>query len=208
MLKGVKNILFDLGGVLFHIDYQRTIDAFKNLGINDFEKHFTQHQQDDLFDAFETGKINQKFFVKTLQDSLPACSYKEIVDAWNAMLITLPHEYLKFLDGLSKKYRLFLLSNANKIHIQFVNTFLKEHYNIPSINQFFEKAYYSHEIGMRKPHKYTFKWVLKDANILAEETLFIEDTTQHIEGAKQAGLKTYQLESNAPIISLFPGTTL
>tara|TARA_B100000900_G_scaffold416123_1_gene449264 strand:+ start:107 stop:733 length:627 start_codon:yes stop_codon:yes gene_type:complete len=208
MLKGVKNILFDLGGVLFHIDYQRTIDAFKNLGINDFEKYFTQHQQNDLFDAFETGKINQKVFVTTLQDSLPACSDQEIIDAWNAMLISLPQEYLKFLDRLSKKYRLFLLSNANNIHIQFVNTFLKENYNIPSINQFFERVYYSHEIGMRKPYKCTFKWVLKDANILAEETLFIEDTAQHIEGAKQAGLKTYHLESNTPIISLFPGTTL
>ena len=65
--KGVKNILFDLGGVLFHIDYQRTIDAFKKLGITDFERHFTQHQQNDLFDAFEIGKIKPEVFVKTLQ---------------------------------------------------------------------------------------------------------------------------------------------
>ena len=208
MLKGVKNILFDLGGVLFHIDYQRTIDAFKKLGITDFEKHFTQHQQNDLFDAFEIGKIKPEVFVKTLQKSLPLCSDQEIIDAWNAMLIGLPNEYLKFLEGLGKKYRLFLLSNANEIHIQFVNDFLKNSYNIPSINQFFEKAYYSQEIGMRKPHKSTFHWVLKDANILAKETLFIEDTPHHIEGAKQAGLKTHHLESNSAIISLFPDITL
>ena len=208
MLKGVANILFDLGGVLFHIDYQRTIDAFKKLGITDFEKRFTQYQQNNLFDAFETGKINPEVFVKTLQESLPACSDQEIVDAWNAMLIGFPKEYLKFLEELGKKYRLFLLSNANKIHIEFVNTFLKERYKIPSMNQFFEKAYYSHEIEMRKPHKSTFEWVLKDANILAEETLFIEDTAQHIEGAKQAGLKTLYLKSNTAIISLFPDTTL
>ena len=208
MLKGVKNILFDLGGVLFHIDYQRTIDAFKKLGITDFERHFTQHQQNDLFDAFEIGKIKPEVFVKTLQKSLPLCSDQEIIDAWNAMLIGLPSEYLKFLKGLGKKYRLFLLSNANEIHIQFVNDFLKNSYNIPSINQFFEKAYYSQEIGMRKPHKSTFQWVLKDANILAKETLFIEDTPHHIEGAKQAGLKTHHLESNSAIISLFPDITL
>lgn len=208
MLQGVKNILFDLGGVLFHIDYQRTIDAFKKLGITDFEKHFTQHQQNDLFDAFETGKISSAIFVKTLQESLPDCSDQEIIEAWNSMLIGLPQEYLKLLEDLGKNYRLFLLSNANEIHIEFVNTFLKEHYNIPSINQFFEKTYYSQEIGMRKPHKATFEWVLKDANILAEETLFIEDTAQHIEGAKQAGLKTHHLESNSAIISLFPDTTL
>ena len=124
------------------------------------------------------------------------------------MLIGLPNEYLKFLEGLGKKYRLFLLSNANEIHIQFVNDFLKNRYNIPSINKFFEKAYYSQEIGMRKPHKSTFQWVLKDANILAKETLFIEDTPHHIEGAKQAGLKTHHLESNSAIISLFPDITL
>ena len=101
---------------------------------------------------------------------------------------------MKFLECLGRKYRLFLLSNANEIHIQYVNDFLKNRYNIPSINQFFEKAYYSQEIGMRKPHKSTFQWVLKDANILAKETLFIEDNAHHIEGAKQAGLKTHHLD--------------
>ena len=175
MLKGINNILFDLGGVLFHIDYQRTINAFKKLGIADFEKRFTQHQQNDFFDAFETGKISQNVFINTLQKCLPACSDQEIINAWNAMLIGLPKQHLKILETLGKNYRLFLLSNANEIHIQFVNAFLKKRYNIPSIIQFFEKTYYSHEIGMRKPHISTFEWVLKDSNILAEETLFIED---------------------------------
>ena len=77
------------------------------------------------------------------------------------MLVTFPLDYLKFLEGLRKNYRLFLLSNANEIHIKFVDAFLKERYNISSINQFFEKAYYSQEIGMRKPHKSTFEWVIK-----------------------------------------------
>lgn len=208
MLQGVKNILFDLGGVLFHIDYQRTINAFKKLGITDFEKHFTQHQQNDLFDAFETGKITSAIFVNALKKSLPNCSEQQIIDAWNAMLIGLPQAHLGLLEALSKKYKLFLLSNANEIHIQFVNDFLKKNYNIPSVNQYFEKAYYSQEIRMRKPHKATFEWVLKDAGIRAEETLFIEDTLQHIEGAKQAGLKTHHLKSNTAIISLFPGTAL
>ena len=208
MLKGVKNILFDLGGVLFHVDYKRTIDAFKSLGLTDFEKLFNQHQQNHLFDSFETGKISSKLFVKKLQEFLPGCSEQEIIVGWNAMLIGMPQEYLKLLENLKNKYRLFLLSNANKIHIQFVNEYLQKNLKINSINQFFEKTYYSHEIGLRKPHKSTFDWVIKDANILAEETLFIEDTTQHIVGAKKAGLKTHHLETNSAIISLFPGTTL
>ena len=208
MIKGIKNILFDLGGVLFHIDYQRTINTFIKLGIADFEKYFTQHQQNDFFDAFETGKISPSVFINTLQKSLPACSDQEIVNAWNAMLIGLPKQHLKILEELGKNYRLFLLSNTNEIHIQFVNAYLKERYNIHSINQFFEKVYYSHEIGMRKPHTSTFEWVLEDSNILAEESLFIEDNAQHIEGAKQAGLKTHHLKSNSAIISLFPDTAL
>ncbi len=203
MLKGVKNILFDLGGVLFHIDYQRTINAFKSLGLDNFEKFFTQHQQIYLFDSFETGKINSELFVKKIQEFLPDSSNKEIIDAWNAMLIGLPTDYLKLLDDLSKNYNLYLLSNSNDIHIQFVSEFMQKKLNIPSINQFFEKTYYSQKIGMRKPHKSTFEWVLNDANILAEETLFIDDTYQHVEGAKQVGLKTHHLESNSAIISLF-----
>lgn len=208
MLQGVKNILFDLGGVLFHIDYQRTIDSFRNLGITNFEEYFTQHQQNDLFDAFETGKINSELFMKAIQELIPDCTEEQISDAWNAMLIGLPKENLYLLESLAQKYRLFLLSNANVIHIQFVNTFLEKSYSIPSINKYFEKAYYSQEIGMRKPHKSTFEWVLKDANILAEESLFIDDTAQHIEGAKEVGLKTCYIESNREIISLFPGITL
>ena len=133
---------------------------------------------------------------------------KEIIDALNAMLISLPQENLILLENLEKNYRLFLLSNANEIHIQFMNEYLQKKLNIPSINQYFEKTYYSQEIGMRKPHKSTFEWVLKDANILAEETLFIEDTDQHIKGAKKVGLKTHHIESNSDIISLFPGITL
>ena len=192
--------------MLFYIDYQRTIDAFKTLGINNFDTYFSQHQQNSLFDDFEIGKISSKNFIRCLKKTLPHCSEREIIYAWNAMLIGLPEEYLFFLENLSRKYRLFLLSNANVIHIQFVNDFLQKKYNLPSINKYFEKAYYSHEIGMRKPHKSTFEWVLKDANILAKETLFIDDTAQHIEGAKKADLKTHQIESNSAIISLFPDT--
>ena len=121
MLKGVKNILFDLGGVLFHIDYQRTINSFKTLGFNNFEKFFSQHQQNYLFDQFETGTINSELFVKKIQEFLPNSSDKAIIDAWNAMLIGLPRDYLKLLNDLGKNYRLYILSNANDIHIQFVN---------------------------------------------------------------------------------------
>ena len=202
--KRIKNILFDLGGVLFHIDYQRTIDAFKSLGKADFERFFTQDQQNTLFDYFETGKISSKSFVEGLQLFLPNCGKEVIVKAWNAMLLGLPTKHLILLEELSKQYRLFLLSNANKIHIDFVNNHLSKKHNIESIDGYFEKAYYSHLIGMRKPHPSTFRWVLNDARIKAGETLFIEDTRQHIEGAKEAGLQTLHIKSNYDLFTFFP----
>lgn len=206
--KDIKNILFDLGGVLFHIDYHLTIDAFKSLGKVDFERLFTQNQQNTLFDSFETGKISSKSFVEGLQKFLPNCRKEVIIKAWNAMLLGLPAEHLYLLEELSKKYRLFLLSNANKIHIDFVNNHLSEMHDIENIDAHFEKTYYSHLIGMRKPHPSTFEFVLKDAGIKAKNTLFIEDTLQHIEGAKKAGLRTLHLKSNADLFTLFPDIVL
>ena len=209
MLQGIKNIIFDLGGVIYAIDYLATIRAFKDLGIKNFEQIYAKAGQSDLFDDLETGKISKVEFFEGINKFLPnPLSPTQITDAWNAMLIGLPKEKLELLSCLSQKYRLFLLSNANELHIQCVNASLQKQHGIKNINGFFEKAYYSQEIGMRKPHKATFDWVLQDAGIQAEETLFIEDTAQHIAGAKLTGLKTHHLESNSALNALFPDTAL
>jgi glucose-1-phosphatase len=208
MKKEIKNILFDLGGVLFHLDYQRTIQAFQDLGFNEFKDYFTQFKQNPLFDAFETGKISSEVFISELQKELPEASSTEIINAWNAMLIGIPSHKLQLLKELGKHYRLFMLSNANEIHLDFVNQHLKEVHGISCIKPLFEKAFYSQEIGLRKPHATTFEWVLKEAGIQAEETLFIEDTIQHIEGAKSVGLHTHHLKSNEEFSPLFPGIAL
>ena len=204
MLTGIKNILFDLGGVLFHIDYQITINNFLKIGVNDIKQNFSQFKQNSIFDNLETGAITPENFINSIKKKYPKISSEKIIHAWNSMLIGLPKENLELLKKLSKKYRLFLLSNANYIHIDEVNKKIKSKYNLNSIDVYFEKAYYSHIIGKRKPDEETFRWVINDANILAEETLFIEDTIQHIEGAKKANLKTLHIESNSSLASIFP----
>ena len=83
----IKNILFDLGGVLYHIDYSATIKAFEKLGIKNFHEHFSQQQQNDLFDRLETGKISDEDFIKEMKNVLPHCTKEKIINAWNAMLI-------------------------------------------------------------------------------------------------------------------------
>ena len=199
----MKNILFDLGGVLYHIDYELTIKAFKKLGIKNFQEHFSQQQQNNLFDQLETGKISNTDFIKEMKVLLPNCTKEEIINAWNGLLIGIPKENIQLLKDLSKQYRLFLISNTNLIHINQINKLLYEDYNLKSLDPLFDKIYLSHQIGMRKPNRETFEWVLKDAGILAHETLFIEDSIQHIKGANKVGIRTQLWNSNEPFKGFF-----
>jgi FMN phosphatase YigB (HAD superfamily) len=204
----IKNILFDLGGVLFHINYQATIDAFKKIGGKEFQENYSQFNQDRLFDDYEKGLISTDIFVSELQKVLPNSSKQDIINAWNAMLIGMPKENLLQLQQLSKHYKLYLLSNTNALHIESVHAMLLNQLGVENLRSFFSKAYYSHDIKKRKPHPETFEWVLKDANIKAEETLFVEDTIQHIEGAKKAGLKTHHFRSNSDFKAFSPDKAL
>lgn len=202
-MSAIKNILFDLGGVLYHIDYGITIKAFEKLGIKNFHKHFSQQQQNNLFDQLETGKISNTDFIKEMKVLLPNCTKEEIINAWNGLLIGIPKENIQLLKDLSKQYRLFLLSNTNLIHMNQINKLLYKDYNLKSLDPLFDKIYLSHQIGMRKPNRETFEWVLKDAGILAHETLFIEDSIQHIKGANKVGIRTQLWNSNEPFKGFF-----
>ena len=202
-MTGIKNILFDLGGVLYHIDYGITIKAFEKLGIKAFHKHFSQQQQSNLFDRLETGKISDDDFIKEIKVLLPNCTKEEIINAWNALLIGIPQENIQLLKDLSRYYRLFLLSNTNLIHINQINKLLYKDYNLKGLEPLFDKIYLSHQMGLRKPNSETFEWVLRDARILAHETLFIEDSIQHIKGANKVGIRTKLWRSNAPFKGFF-----
>lgn len=200
----IKNIIFDFGGVLIRIDYKATLQAFKELGISDIESMYTQADQVDLFNAIETGKISPQQFINSLLDHLPpGTSPNKVVAAWNAMILDVPKESVDLLDKLSKQgYHLFLLSNTNSIHIDVA---LRRWSNVSSndIYYYFKHVYLSHEIEMRKPDPEIFKYVCEQQGLNPSETLFIDDSIQHIEGAKSIGLKTHHLLSMESLHTLF-----
>lgn len=203
-----KNILFDLGGVLYRIDYSLSKQAFESLGIDQFDRQFSQKQQNALFDKLEMGHLEPWQFVESMKSILPKASEEQIISAWNAMLLGFTEQTIHLLKALSTEYTLFLLSNTNAIHIKQVEGELSDHFGISSIKSLFTKAYLSHEIGRRKPNKETFEWVLKDANITPQETFYIDDSVQHIESAKDIGIKTLLWRQNKSIRALFPDITL
>lgn len=193
-MKPVKNVIFDLGGVLLNIDFNRTNDAFKMLGAADFKSQFTQYTADELFEALEMGKITETDFYKSMQEKCnPGTSFQQIRDAWNAILVDFRMESLHFLSNIAGKYNLYLLSNTNSIHVTAFNQIYKEQTGRDNFDAYFKQAYYSHVIKKRKPYPDTYQHVLDVAGINAGETLFIDDSKNNIEGAKEAGLNVYML---------------
>lgn len=199
----LKNIIFDLGGVLLNIDYEKTKISFKELGFVNFDEMYTQYSADMLFSNLETGKIsNDHFFDYLVKAAGGQITKEQIAIAWNAMLLDFRVPSLDFLEGLAKKYRLYLLSNTNAIHLEAFKQIFTKETGRPSLDAYFTKAYYSNNIGFRKPNEDVFEFILKDAGIKAEESLFIDDSYNNIEAAKKLGFQTHLLTPGEKIEEL------
>jgi glucose-1-phosphatase len=190
----IKNVIFDLGGVLLDIDTTKTDAAFEQLGIKNFKNNYSLHKANSLFDDLESGKITEATFYDGIRNiSQTQLTNAEIRDAWNALLLDFRIESLAFLQQISSKYKLYLLSNTNSIHLTAFNEIFKKSTGKDSLNSYFTKAYYSNIIGLRKPHASIYSFVLADADLTAAETLFIDDLVNNIEGAKALGIQTHHL---------------
>ena len=196
-------IIFDLGGVLLNLDYDLTEKAFISLGMTKFGESYSQLQQVQLFDRYETGEISSFHFVNRLLDLLPpGTTANQVVHAWDAMILDFPVKRLEQLEALSQKYRLFLLSNTNDLHIDAVRRSLKKSVGHRNLEQYFEKTYFSSAVGMRKPDSKIFEFVCSENNLDPAKTIFIDDSPQHIEGAKLAGIEAFLLEKGQDVFEL------
>lgn len=201
--KKVKALLFDLGGVIVDLDYKKTANAFENIGLQNAEKAYSQFNQTDLFNLFETGHISSEEFLAELQNEITnQVSLSEITKAWNSMIIGFQHSKLEKIKKLSEQVPCYLLSNTNEIHLSYIEQLLQE-MGFKHFLNIFESCYFSHQIGKRKPHKETFEWVLNQMNYDAQDVLFIEDSPQHIEGAKSAKLNTFYFKKDSSLSDIY-----
>lgn len=200
MIQGVKHIIFDLGGVLLNIDYRLTEQAFKDIGIDNFQQIYSQLQQSALFDNWEIGQMTRAEFISGLQHvSGTSITEAQILTAWNAMLLDFPVRRLQILQQLRLYHDLILLSNTNEVHEEMFNHILMQSHGIPNIGVFFDKVYLSHRVGMRKPGREIFERILEENGLKAAATLFIDDSPQHIATAKELGIQTIYLEKGMTI---------
>jgi len=198
-VKPIRNIIFDLGGVILNIDPQLTIDAFHNLGWNNFYDENNKSLSKELFFNLEQGSSSPEAFRDNVREMANLQQDDKAIDkAWAAMILNIPAERVRYLEALKKDYHLFLLSNTNEIHrIKFHRNFEVEYGY--SFYDLFEHNFYSHEMGMRKPNPQIYLQALKEAGLVPEETLFIDDMKENTDAAKMIGMN---------VLHIVPGTLL
>ncbi|CAN5432006.1 HAD family phosphatase [soil metagenome] len=204
-MEKIKNIIFDYGDVIFSLDFQKGLQAWTELGVPNPEHFFSHRLQDPIFDQFDRGEIEPadlRNFVRQKTGN-PGLGDKEIDAAWNSMLLGIPEGNHELLLKLKKKYRTFLLSNINAIHYDYIHRYLKADFGFDNNEHLFEKTYYSHLVGKRKPEPAIFEQVLQENNLDPAETLFIDDSPQHLAAAKELGIQTYLMKAPDSIQQLF-----
>ncbi|MDR0682197.1 MAG: HAD family phosphatase [Dysgonamonadaceae bacterium] len=192
-LTGIRNIVFDLGGVLITLDREKAVRRFKEAGLENAEKLLDPYHQKGIFLELEEGKLSQEEFYEALRKEAGKYISNEAIDSgWFGFLKEVPEYKLDMLEDLRERgYRLYLLSNTNPIVMDWA---LSSAFSSKgkSLDLYFDKLYLSYQIGCTKPAAKIFEEVFKDSEIIPAETLFIDDGSANIEMGKKLGMKTYQ----------------
>lgn len=193
----IKNLVFDFGNVFINLDLQATHKCLLDLGV----KEVTQEML-EVAKQYEIGKISTEEFIAQFQEKYPEIKASDFVKSWNAILLDFPLHRLTFLKELkaSGKYKLFLLSNTNDLHISWIqNDWGEVLYN--EFKSCFEKFYLSHEIELRKPNASIYEFVLAENNLKAEETFFVDDVKENTAAANLLGIKSWTINPETEDVS-------
>ncbi len=204
-LKGIRNIVFDLGGVLLNLDFEATISAFNHLGLPRKVLDKSQGYADRIFYELELGNVTPEIFRNRIRELLKInkLSDHKTDKAWCAMILDIPADRVKILQQLKNRYNLYLFSNTNQIHIGKLHQWFRETYGF-EFAALFVRDIYSHEIHERKPDRSSFEKVLKITGINPAESLFIDDLEKNIKGAEDTGFKTFWLNNDFELKDIFP----
>ena len=203
MDKKIKNIVFDLGGVLVDLDFKAAINGLQKAGFAKVKEQLQSFDREGIFQKFELGEMTAEEFRTAIRENSTVTLTDEEIDAlWNAMLLEIPREKLELILDLRGKYMVYLLSNTNSIHWDYVckNAF---NYRGFRVNDYFEETFLSYEMHLAKPDKSIYEKVLQDANLLAEETLFIDDSEANCKAAEEVGIHAHHYHIGDDLSKVF-----
>lgn len=197
-MKEYRNLIFDLGGVIINLDESLTVNAFAGLSSMEPARLWELIEKDPVIHDYEKGLISDSGFKEHVEETTGTrMSDEEFVHAWNAMLLDIVPGKLEKIESLRNKYRMFIISNTNNIHIQEAENILLKTCGIAKFDHWFRKAYYSHEVHMRKPDTEIFIHVMKKNKLHPAETLFLDDSLVNVEGARRSGMDAIQIKRNS-----------
>jgi putative hydrolase of the HAD superfamily len=204
MSEKIKNILFDLGGVIITLNKQEALRRFTAIGFPNIEKYLGESRQEGIFLEYEEGKINPENFCKEFRRlaNNENISIEDIDYSWLGFLADIPPYKLELLKELRKKYKVYLLSNTNPSVLKWASTSDFSPEGLP-MQAYFDKCYLSFEIGCAKPDKEIFDFILKDSGMIPSETLFLDDGKKNIEIGKQLGFETYLVDQTEDLRKVF-----
>jgi FMN phosphatase YigB (HAD superfamily) len=193
-LQNIKNLVFDIGDVIIDIDYNRPGKAFQPLAKVDFSDAFSFAHQDKIFDKYERGDISSSEFRDGLRKYLKDGVTDEQIDAaWNTIFVDFPADKFELLLKLKGRYNTCALSNINDVHLKCIDKYIQTHFGRQGLASYFNTAYYSHEMGYRKPEEKIYKMLLEKENINPAETFFIDDRKENVEAATALGIQAFTL---------------
>ncbi len=185
----IKNIIFDFGDIFINLDKKAVFQEMAKFGFTKLTP-----QINSIANSYEKGLISSTEFIRKLNIIFPQATTEKIINAWNSIILDFPEYRLDFIKDLAKEksHKLFLLSNTNALHIEKVieNMGLDRYHAFKAC---FHKFYLSHEINLRKPNEDIYTFVLKENNLIAEETFFIDDTKENTNTAEKIGIKSWNL---------------
>jgi putative hydrolase of the HAD superfamily len=200
----IKNLIFDLGGVIINLDVTRTFQAFADLAQYSIEEVKSKIHEQAFFNEYEKGMLTDNQFRVHIRSFLNTKVTDAQIDfAWNAMLLDIPLEKYQMLLNLKSDFNVFLLSNTNNIHLQAVNQIVFNNTGRSGLSYYFHKDYYSHLMKMRKPDPEIFQHILYENNLAPYETYFLDDNFENIQGAKSVGIQTAHITSPQMVLPLF-----
>jgi len=196
--KKIKTLLFDFGDVFINLDKSATAEKLVEFGLEDFNDEMNLHNQ-----TYEVGNISSNSFISYYENSIENASAEAITEAWNGILLDFPAHRLDFLKELKEKgeFQLILLSNTNDLHISWVKEHVKFYEEFKSC---FDAFYLSHEIHLRKPNSEIYEFILNRHHLKPEEILFIDDTKENTDAAKNLGINVWNIDpATEDITTLF-----
>jgi putative hydrolase of the HAD superfamily len=200
----IRNILFDLGGVLLNINTQLTLDALQKIGWKEASDEKVVSERKDVFFNLEKGLISVDNFRNYIRQlTANNINDNDIDAAWTAMILDIPADRVKYLKNLKKHYRLFLLSNTNEIHKTKFHREFEVNYGY-SFYDLFERNHYSHEMRKRKPDPAIFLQVLEESQLVARESLFIDDVEENVKSAESIGMQGLYIQPGT-LLEVLPG---